>query len=369
MEPSILIPTPDSIPVHWGWFKVFLIITFMIHIILVNIMIGGGIIAFFQSFFKSRFGRKKYCTKNNSDLLEKDMSEKLTFIIAFAVNFGVAPLLFLQVLYGHFIYISSQLMAVYWLSIIGLLIIAYYSAYYYKFNFDTLNNRVCFIGAALLILLFIGFLFTNNMTLMMTPGRWISYFDNPGGTFLNLSEPTLLPRFFHFMTASAAIGGLFIAIIWRLKQKKGVPGAKENIELGMKWFIHATLLQIVVGFWFQMSLPKNIMMLFMGESRLHTMIFLISLVVAVLVLFFSIRRNVWLSAGSVLTLLFLMIIMRDMVRTAYLKPFFELSDLTVFHQYSPLIFFLISLVLGITLIIYMIRLVFRNRKIASSSQF
>lgn len=369
MELSILIPTPDPIPVHWGWFKVFLIITFMIHILLVNIMIGVGIIAFFQSFFKSRFGKKKCSAGNHTSLLEKDFSEKLTFIIAFAVNFGVAPLLFLQVLYGHFIYVSSQLMAVYWLSVIGLLMTAYYSAYYYKFHFDTLNKGIYLIGSAVLILLFIGFLFTNNMSLMMTPARWIAYFDNPGGTFLNLSEPTLLPRFLHFMTASVAIGGLFIAITWRLKQKKGIPGAKENVDLGMKWFIHATLLQIIIGFWFQMSLPKNIMMLFMGESRLHTMIFLISLCVAVLVLFFSIRRNIRLSAVSLLTLVFLMIIMRDMVRTAYLKPFFQLSDLTVFHQYSPLIFFLISLVLGIILIIYMIRLVFKNRKIASISQF
>ncbi len=229
MDPSILIPTPDPIPVPWGWFKVFLIFTFMIHIILVNIMIGGGIIAFFQSFLNSRFGRKKCSAANHTDLLEKDVSEKLTFIIAFAVNFGVAPLLFLQVLYGHFIYVSSQLMAVYWLSVIGLLIIAYYSAYYYKFNFDTLNNRSYLIGSAMLILLFIGFLFTNNMSLMLTPDRWISYFDNTGGTFLNLSEPTLLPRFLHFMTASVAIGGLFIAITWRLKQKKGIPGAKRML--------------------------------------------------------------------------------------------------------------------------------------------
>lgn len=349
MDPSVLIPTPDSIPVHWGWFKFFLILTFMGHLLFMNVMVGTGIIAFFNSLRRD--------DKSSQDFIEKDVSQKLTFVIAFAINFGVAPLLFVQVLYGHFMYVSSLLMAVWWLSVIGLLIIAYYSAYYYKFKFDALNSlRRYFIGVAILILIFIGFLFTNNMTLMLTPKTWFNYFSNPEGTFLNLSEPMLFPRFLHFMAGSVAVGGLFIAITWYLKQKKGIPGAGENIDQGMKWFTYATLAQIAIGFWFQMSLPRHIMMLFMGDSTTHTTIFVFSLGLVIMTIFFGVKRKVPESAISVGTLIFSMIIMRDMVRDAYLKPYFSVSDLKVTHQYSPLVFFLISLALGIGIIIYIVRL-------------
>lgn len=356
MDPSILVPTPDPIPAHWGWFRFFLTLTFMAHILFMNVMVGSGIIAFFNNLKHDP----------ESTALEKDISRKLTFIIAFTVNLGVAPLLFLQVLYGQFMYVSSLLMAAYWLSVAGLLIIAYYSAYYYKFRFDTLSlpernaeprkNRRYFIAATVLIFLFIGFLFTNNMTLMLTPNEWKHYFSHPHGTFLNLSEPTLFPRFLHFMIASAAMGGLFTAIVWSMKAEKGMAGTKENIDRGMKWFTYATLIQLVIGSWFLVSLPRDIMLLFMGRDMFATQVFLISLLLTVLTIIFGVYRKVWPAAGTVVALVFSMILMRDIVRTAYLRPFFEVSELQVIPQHSPLIFFLISLVIGMAVIAYVIRL-------------
>ena len=45
------------------------------------------------------------------------------------VNLGIPPLLFLQTLFGQFLYSSSILMAVFWLSVVPVLIVAYYAAY------------------------------------------------------------------------------------------------------------------------------------------------------------------------------------------------------------------------------------------------
>ncbi|MCA1796739.1 MAG: hypothetical protein LC645_04195, partial [Geobacteraceae bacterium] len=118
MPNAALIPTPDAIPVPWGWFYVLLMLTFLLHLLLMNAMLGGGIIALISSLRK----------KEQSLLISKEFSYKWPYTIAFAVNLGVAPLLFIQVLYGHFIYTSSILMAVWWFSIVVLLILAYYSA-------------------------------------------------------------------------------------------------------------------------------------------------------------------------------------------------------------------------------------------------
>ena len=148
MNPSSLIPTPDSIPVHWGWLHFFFILTFVLHLLFMNAMLGTGIIALFKSFKGTK-----------EDLsIAKEIGLKLPYTIAFTINMGVAPLLFIQVLYGNFIYTSSILMGWYWLLIIGILIIAYYSAYLYDFKFDDLDSaRSIFIAVSVILMLLIAF--------------------------------------------------------------------------------------------------------------------------------------------------------------------------------------------------------------------
>jgi len=350
---SALVPTPDSIPVHWGWLHFFFILTFVLHLLFMNAMLGTGIIAL----IKSLKGTQK-------DLpIAKEISLKLPYTIAFTINMGVAPLLFIQVLYGNFIYTSSVLMGWYWLSIIGILIIAYYSAYLFDFKFDTLGSaRSIFIAICVILMLLTAFLFTSNITLMLTPEKWTRYFSNAGGTILNLSEPTLIPRFLHFVCASLAIGGLFLAIVGKIKAGKGNDTCEEMISSGMKWFSYATLVQIIIGFWFAILLPNNIILLFLGGSTFATFLVFSGLTGAGSALFFGFNKRVWPSAGAAFFTVVVMVLIRDMTRAAYLKPYFTLSALKVEPQYSPMIIFIVTLIAGIGLIGYMLKLATKRKK-------
>jgi hypothetical protein len=348
MDTASLIPAPDIIPVHWAWFKVLLITTFTAHILLMNIMLGSAIIAFISGINRQSDSSLIY--------LQKEISQKNTFIIAFTINFGVAPLLFLQVLYGNFFYTSSILMAVYWLSVIFLLITAYYAAYIYKFNFERLGRtRKYAAGLTALLLLVTGFLYTNNMTLMLVPGSWTRYFTNPSGTILNLSEPTLFPRFFHFVIASIAVSGLFIAITWQRKKKNGVSHSDINITRGMKYFTYATLFQFCDGIWLLISLPRDIMLLFMGGDIVHSAVFLAGLFAGLTSLVFGFIKKVWPAAWATIISIIFMVIIRDMIRTAYLKPYFAVENLKTIYQYSPMIMFLAAVIVSTVIIIYIIR--------------
>jgi MFS family permease len=330
VETISLIPYPDAIPLHWAWFHVFLTATFVLHLVFMNAMLGIGMIALSEYFMK----------KNANDGTEKDISRKLPYLIAFTVNMGVAPLLFLQVLYGNLIYTSSIFMAWYWISVVPLLLIAYYFAYIYDFKFHALGRfRGVFIGLAVLFMLFIAFLFSNNMTLMLTPEKWIVYFENPRGTFLNLSEPILWPRYFHFVAASIAVGSLFLAILAE-KKTNGRSGRH------LRRFAYATLVQMGIGIWFLLFLPQEIMLLFMGKNIPATLFFLSGLFAAVLSVLTAFNGKSWLTAGFAAATIILMVLMRDVVRKAYLSPWFDVSRLTVTPQYSPLILFLG--VLGVT---------------------
>jgi len=353
MNPGTLIPTTSPIQVDWSILTVLLLLTFIIHLWMMNIMLGTGIIALIRHFSQD----------NQSTDLTHTIASHLPFTIAFTINFGVAPLLFLQVLYGHLIYTSSILMAVYWLSVIGVLILAYYSAYIYDFKYHVLaEKRVFFIGAAVTGLLWIAFVFTNNMTLMLSPDKWTLYFDNPNGLLLNLTEKSVLPRYFHFVTASIALGGLAIAI-YRQVQKDRCHSDLDNtnldndIQTGLGWFIGASLVQMVVGVWYFLSLPENIRQLFMGYNSFGTTLFLMAIPLIILMLVSGVKKNVWMSAFLMIPVTIIMVLMRHLVRSAYLDPYFRVQDLPMDAQYSPFLVFILVLIIGICIIGYMIQLV------------
>ena len=344
MNPHI--PTPDILPVAWGYFQGLLMLTFPLHLLLMNAMLGTTAISLYA----------RLRGDETHGRLAHELAKTLPFIIAFTINFGVAPLLFLQVIFGNLLYTSSLLMAVYWLSVPFILMVAYYAVYLYDFRFTALGKGGAFlIALALAIFLTIPFIFTNNMTLMLEPQQWTAYFRNPGGTVLNTGSTVVWPRYFHFIIGGMAVGGLFVAVFGRFKERRDPLLGKLAVGLGMNLFTTLTLLQIMVGFWFLITLPRAVMLLFMGESVQATALLAVGLLLALAALGAGFRRSVLLSALVAVPLVYVMVFIRDAVRTGYLKPFFAPDMLKVVPQYSPLIMFIITLIGGIATIVWMLR--------------
>ena len=348
MPANNLVPPPHTIPVHWGWLYFFLVLTFYLHLLFMNAMLGTSVIALVHEFKPGK--------DDTNAALSRDVSKKLVFFLAFAVNLGVATLLFLQVLYGHFLYVSSILMAVYWLLTVLLLILAYYGAYVYnlRHSYLLLTRKFLILGIVLLFLS-VAFFFTNNMTLMLRPEQWVGYFEHPGGTLLNLNDPTLLPRYLHFLTASIAVGGLVVAISGRWKKNNAVEDSQNFLNTGMKWFTAATFVQILLGFLFLISLPPKIILAFMGGNVLYTAVFVFTLACSFLLLVMGALRKLWASTAILLATILGMVLMRDFVRSMFLEDYFKFQELEISSQYSAFFLFLTALVCGIGLIIYLCR--------------
>ncbi|MFH1060454.1 MAG: hypothetical protein V1797_17460 [Pseudomonadota bacterium] len=349
MEPASLIPAADTIPIAAGWFRLLLLATFVLHLLAMNAMLGGGAIALIHSLTGLGKGRAPGA--------DQAISRKLPFAIALAVNLGVPPLLFLQVLYGNLVYVSAVLMAVGWLSIFLLAMAAYYAAYIYDFKFTALGRaRSLVIGLAVLLLLAVAFVFTNSMTLMLKPAAWAAYFANPHGAIWNLAEPTLWPRYLHFVLASLAVGGLGLALLGAWRVKRGKAGAGDLVRLGLAWFTWATLAQAADGLWFLFSLPQEIMLLFLGQSGLHTAVLWLAVALAGAALWLAGKGRAWATAGAFLAAVVLMVITRDLVRRAYLQPYFSPDSLSVTGQSSPAWVFLACLAAGVAVIFWLLRL-------------
>ncbi len=359
MDPAALIPTPDAIPVHWGWFQFLLLLTFYLHILLMNVMLGTVIIAFVRHLQRPAA----------TSPLTREISKKLPFSIALAVNFGVAPLLFVQVLYGHFIYASSVLMAALWLSIVGILIAAYYTAYIYRYQYHRMiDGRMVASGLISCLLLIIGFFFSSNFTLMLHPETWQRYFDHPSAMLLNFSDPTLIPRYLHFVVSSMAVAGLAIALYFRRQQINGAPEAEEWVRCGCNWFGYATFANFAIGFWFFGALPKGLIDPSTLVGGLFSFFLIIGVIAALLAAVYGLRQRVLPALYLLLAAVFSMIMVREFLRAAYLKPWFSLADLETAPAYSPLILFLLFFAGGLVLIGWMLKTtyrIFQNREVQS----
>lgn len=345
MNPVSLIPVADTLTAPNGWFQFFLMLTFPLHLFAMNAMLGCGLVAFISHLYPGRAHRE----------LSHELAKALPFLVAFTVNLGVAPLLFVNVIYGHLLYSSTVLMGLYWLAVIPLLIIAYYLAYIYDFRFRQLGNLAMFVLLAVLVLLLaIGFIFSNNMTLMITPASWARWFTTPGGSLLNLSDPTLLPRYLHIITGSLAVGGLFSALYAATVLKSDPEVSEAGQRLGMQLFSWLTLLQLGVGSWFLLSLPKQTMMRFMGGGTIATALLAVGILLAVATLVTGFKRLVLPSLWLTLPLVYVMSFMRDVVRGNFLIPYFNPTTVPVQVQWSPLVLFLVSLVLGLAVVVWML---------------
>lgn len=372
MIDQVIIPDVDPIPLPAPiWLlKFLLILTFVLHILAMNVAVGGGFIAAITEYL----GRKK--NLENYFALSKSISKMLPPFTAFTITLGVGALLFLQVLYGNFFYTSTILMAWPWLSIILIFILAYYGYYIYSFKFEKLDGkRFILVLLSAILLAAIGLIYTQNIVLMLSPEKWKDiYFNNPHGTSLNLSDPTVIPRYLHFMVSALAVAGLVVTM-WGLKKGKiDEQLGKWATRYGILWFTNSTLINVVIGVWFLISLPKNLMMMFMGENTIATVYFAVSLIsifASLIFMYVSLNSQrpvpkIIIGKIFLLVTIVMMVLMRHELREAYLTPYLQWEKIQVEPQWGVIAIFAVLLVAGIITVIWMLKKSFGKNRIESN---
>jgi hypothetical protein len=204
-------------------------------------------------------------------------------------------------------------------------------------------------------------LLTTNNTLMLNPPAWAAHLDNPGGWLLNLADPTLAPRYLHFVIASLAVAGLGLALWGRWRQGRGEAGGPDLVRQGLRWFTAATLVQLAAGLWFLFSLPAPVMQLFIGGDWGHTLVLWAGVTVALLALGLARGGRPLAAALALLPTLALMVVARDLLRQAFLSPYFSIQQLPVSPQYGPALIFAACLGLGLAALAWLLRVAHQAR--------
>ena len=368
-----LIPVldPNPLPAPYWVFETLLLVTFFLHILAMNFMLGGAVLALVAKWFP---GKRK-----NGNRMFSDITRKLPVLLPAVITLGIAPLLFVQVLYGQFFYTSSIVIAWPWFLVLALLATAYYGFYFVSYKnqrYPRWAGRVLLLSVV--FVLTIAFMFSNNITLSQTPARWgAKYFADPTGWNLNLSDPTLVPRYLHFMIAAVAVGGLLLVLIAWSRWKQDLEYAREVFQFGGKTFMYATMAELVVGVWFLIALPGQISRLFLGGNPLATILLIIGIggaIGAIIVMSKALRnQNIRLAGYGVLGIMSVVILsmvcIRELVRIAYLKPYFHPEQFAVKTQWSVFPLFLVLFIGGVILWFVMLKRygLFASRKQSEES--
>ena len=351
------IPRPDLMPLPAPvWLlRTLLLLTFFLHVLFMNCLLGGTVVAL-------------VCTaKRRSSVfsarLASDLGRLLPSVFAFTITLGVAPLLFLQVMYGQLFYASSILMGVPWLAIIAMVVLAYYGIYFFSMKEHENKGKTTIVLALVLLLLAsIAFVYSNNFTLMLTPERWLGlYHGNAAGWNLNWSEPSLAPRYLHFVLGALAVCGLGLIVMSFRQQADEY--RRWLVEQGSMLFTGATLLNFGVGFWFLVKMHGTALLAFVGGDAFATALLGAGILLPLAAIAHiamaktskSPKRQLVIGVSCGLLTVAVMVVMRDLLRNFALAPYFSPNQLAISPQWAIIGLFVVLFVSGLAALYYMLR--------------
>ena len=204
MEPVIPKDLPLGLPAPFWLLEFLLLLSFALHILFVNLMLGGSLMVLITEIRGLRMP--------DWDRVSHEIAKTITVNKSLAVVLGVAPLLSISVLYTMQFYTANALTGHVWMLIVPLLIAAFLLSYAHKYSWDRLAHskgvHLTFAGGATALFLFLPLIFLSNVNLMLYPEHWRSI-----GSFWDaLTLANVLPRYLHFLAASFALTGLFLAV-------------------------------------------------------------------------------------------------------------------------------------------------------------
>jgi hypothetical protein len=237
-----LYPVVDPIPLPAPiWLlKLLHIVTLALHFVAVEMLLGGLLLAVLLSLFSK---------SPLASVTARALARRLTVVMTYVINLGVPPLLFAQVLYGRALYTSSVLIGIYWISIIGILMLTYWLLYRFSARLEE-GKSAWWVGLiAWLLAGSVARLLSTNMSLMLRPEVWRDmYSASSMGAYLPTGDPTLTPRWLLMMAGGLFIGGLWLVYLsgrstFTADEKQFVAGLGGKVAAGFG------LVYLAAGLW------------------------------------------------------------------------------------------------------------------------
>jgi hypothetical protein len=365
MTPVIPLADPLPLPAPPSLLWALLQVTFFLHLVAMNVVLGGSLLALHW-----RFSRRLEGARPRAALLAF-FERALPVVVAAAVTLGVAPLLFLQVLYGRLFFTSSILMAWLWLAIVPLVILAYYGAYLLAFRGEALGARGRVVATIVTVLFAaVAFLQVSNASRSIRPDTFLeAYRASARGLTLNLGDPAFWPRYLHVLLGAVAVAALGAAVYGALRRARDPELGDWAIRRGTTVYGVATAANVIVGMLFLLAQPRSVLVRLAGaDARAMTLLalgILLAIATAGLALLALGVRNplrvTWAQVGLLAATLVTMVLLRDQVRLIAVRDAGFEQPARVATQWGPLAAFLVFLAGALATIAWMTRALARGR--------
>ena len=294
MTPEMLYALRDQagVPSHPLVFLVLGVLTFALHIAAVQVMLGAASLTLRGAFSASTHWRR----------LASAMLVTAKIAVSVAIVIGVAPLLFVQVVYDPFWYTSNVLSAWWVIGFIVLLIAGYIAMYiFYWKNHDIVadgGRGGIWMLLSLALLLAVGFIVHSLTNQMLFPEQWMAWYApegvvNPDGHSLHYWN---LPRFLFFIALSAPVTGA-----WLYGYRRYLQGANEADSAYLGWvrglaqrlMLVGGVVSVLIGAVWMITLPEKMAWFATSVWMLMALVALLAVVALPLVLRDRIDRGVW----------------------------------------------------------------------------
>lgn len=328
-------------------------------------LIGGLIISILWNLYG-------HAAKNKTALFASGVvAYRLPIITTYVINFGVPPLLFVQVLYGRAFYTSTILIGLYWILVVFAVMAAYFSLY--RMAHLAGKGRVWWPWGvlALVFIAYVAMVYSTASTLTLKPENWATLYDaSASGTLLPPHDPTLLPRLLMVLIGSIGFGALGTTLYTSKFTLSGE--VKAFIRKGAGLLAAAALLlEGFIGTWAFQSQPDFVQQALktsaLGAPLLYIWPACLALcLLAALWLFFapqgwSWARILFVSLPPFLTIASF-VILRDCVRDITLtKAGFDVWQSPVNTNWLVVSLFLGLFVIGVAFMVWLLTVVRRAK--------
>ncbi|MFO7593058.1 MAG: hypothetical protein R6X15_03300 [Pseudomonadota bacterium] len=260
MDASMLyaLRDPAGLPTYPIIFLSLGVLTFALHIFAVQLMLGASGLTIYGAFSNKRHWRR----------LALAMVDIAKIAVSVAIVLGVAPLLFVQVIYDPFWYTSNVLSARWVISFLVILIVAYLAMY--RFYFANYGNKDAgrpprsrwWMLLSIALMLVVGFIMHVLTSEMLYPEQWMEWYApngvvEPSGSGLHAYN---LFRFGFFISLSVPVVGAWLLAYRRFFKVRGDLD-QTYLDwaggLGVKLLISGGLISTVLVVLWMMTLPEK----------------------------------------------------------------------------------------------------------------
>ncbi len=223
-----------SLPMATWVYLVLYILTLFVHFVFMAYVLGGGVYLLFSMARTSapspsqgegqgkgpdhEHAAESLTTPTNADPINALLRDWMPFAISAAITAGVAPLLFIQILYQHRFYTANLLLSHRWMAIVPVLIAAFYLAYVVKTGrFERMQRhwRAAILAIVAGCFLFVAWSWTENHLLSLDRARWESFYVESRWVYRSFE---VLPRLAMWVALTLAIMPQLVR--WQLWAKR-----------------------------------------------------------------------------------------------------------------------------------------------------